>query len=126
MPRIDAEVTVHKLYISLGARPVKQRKGQFAPERREVIREEVGKLIKVGFIREVQYPNWLVNVVFVKKASEKWRVCFDFTDLNNECPKDIYPLLRIDNLMESKSGHKLYSFLDAFSRYHQILMAKED
>ncbi|XP_022888963.1 uncharacterized protein LOC111404382 [Olea europaea var. sylvestris] len=88
--------------------------------------EEVGKLLKVGFIREVQYPDWLANVVLVKKPSGKWRVYIGFINLNKACPKDSYPLPMIDNLVDSTSGHKLYSFLDAFSGYHQILMAKED
>ncbi|XP_022897720.1 uncharacterized protein LOC111411417 [Olea europaea var. sylvestris] len=76
--------------------------------------------------RPVQYPDWLANVVLVKKANGKWRVYTNFTDLNKACPKDSYSLLRIDNLVDSTSGHKLYNFLDAFSGYHQILMAEED
>ncbi|XP_022851528.1 uncharacterized protein LOC111373252 [Olea europaea var. sylvestris] len=126
MPGIDLEVAVHRLNVNPGAKPVKQRKRQFAPERREVIREEIAKLLNAQFIREVQYPDWLANVVLVKKANGKWRVCIDFTDLNKACPKDSYPLPRIDSLVDSTSDHKLYSSLDAFSRYHQIPMATED
>jgi ribonuclease HI len=126
MPGIDPEVAVHRLNVTPGARPVKQRRRQFAPERREAIREEIAKLVKANFIREVHYPDWLANVVLVKKANGKWRVCIDFTDLNKACPKDSYPLPRIDSLVDSTSGHKLYSFLDAFSGYHQILMSEDD
>lgn len=71
-------------------------------------------------------PNWLANVAFVKTANRKWWVYIDFTDLNQACPKDRYPLPWIDNLVDSTSGHKLYNFLDTFSEYHQIFMAKED
>lgn len=126
MSGIDPKIAVHRLNINPGARLVKQWKRQFTPERREVIREEINKLVGAQFIREVQYPDWLANVVLVKKANGKWRVCIDFTDLNKACPKDSYPLPRIDNLVDSTSGHKLYSFLDSFSGYHQILMAEED
>ncbi|XP_022872734.1 uncharacterized protein LOC111391716 [Olea europaea var. sylvestris] len=126
MPGIDPEVVVHMLNTKPRTHPVKQRKRQFAPERRQVINEEINKLIKAQFIREVNYPDWLTNVVLVKKACGKWRVCIDFTDLNKGCPKDSYPLPRIDDLVDSTSGHKLYSFLDAFSGYHQILMTEED
>ncbi|XP_022851304.1 uncharacterized protein LOC111373062 [Olea europaea var. sylvestris] len=126
MPGIDPEVAVHRLNVNPGAKPVKQRKRQFAPERREVIQEEIAKLLNAQFILEVQYPDWLANVVLVKKANGKWRVCIDFTDLNKACSKDSYPLPRIDSLVDSTSGHKLYSFLDAFSGYHQIPMAAED
>ena len=55
--------------------------------------EEVRKLQDAGFIRKVYYPDWLANVVMVKKANRKWRMCVDFTDLNKACPKDSYPLL---------------------------------
>ena len=72
------------------------------------------------------YPDWLANVVMVKKANGKWRMCVDFTDLNKACPKDSYPLPRIDQLVDSTAGHKLLSFMDAFSRYNQIRMDEVD
>ena len=50
----------------------------------------------------------------------------DFTDLNKSCPKDSFPLPRIDQLMDSIAGHKLLMFMDAFSGYNQIRMAEED
>ena len=86
----------------------------FAPERDNAIKEEVQKLITVQFIREVYYLDWLANVVMVKKANGKWRMCIDFTDLNKACPKDSYPLPRIDQLVDSTAGHQLLSFMDAF------------
>ena len=57
-----------------------------------------------------------------KKANGKWRMCVDFTDLNKACPKDSYPLPRIDQLVDTIMGHKLLSFMDAFSGYNQIRM----
>ena len=50
----------------------------------------------------------------------------NFTDLNKACPKDSFPLLRIDLLVDSTAGHKLLTFMDAFSRYNQIKMVEED
>ena len=88
--------------------------------------DEVNKLLAANFIREVHYPEWLANVVMVKKANGKWRMCVDFTDLNQACPKDSFPLPRIDQLVDSTVGHKLLTFMDAFSRYNQIPMAEED
>jgi len=58
--------------------------------------DEDNKLLAAKFIREVYYPEWLANVVMVKKANGKWRICVDFTDLNQACPKDSFPLPRID------------------------------
>ena len=88
--------------------------------------EEVEKLLAAGFIREVYYPKWLANVVMVKKSNGKWKMCVDFTDLNNACTKDSFPLPRIDQLVDSTAGHELLTFVDAFSGYNQILMKKED
>ena len=53
-------------------------------------------------------------------------MCVDFTDLNKACLKDSFPLPRIDQLVDSIVGHKLLTFMDAFSGYNQIRMAKED
>ena len=80
--------------------------------------EKVEKLLTAGFIREVYYPKWLANVVMVKKFNGKWRTCVDFTDLNNACPKDSFPLPRIDQLVDSTVGHELLTFMDAFSSYN--------
>ena len=80
--------------------------------------EKVEKLLATRFIWEVYYPKWLANVVMVKKSNEKWRMCVDFTDLNNACPKDSFPLLRIDHLVDSTAGHELLTFMDAFSGYN--------
>ena len=79
-----------------------------------------------GFIREVYYPDWLANVVMVKKANGKWRMCVDFTDLNKACPKDSFPLPQINQLVDSTTGHKLLTFMDAFSSYNQIMMDEGD
>ena len=88
--------------------------------------EEVEKLLEASFIKEVFYPDCLVNVVMVKKSNGKWRMCIDFIDLNKACPKDSFTLQRIDQLVDSIVGHKLLCFMDTFSRYNQILMDKED
>ena len=84
------------------------------------------KLKRAGAIKEVFYPKWLANIVVVKKKSGKWRVCVNFTDLNKACPKDPFPMPRIDQLVDATAGHPRMSFLDAFQGYHQIPLALED
>ena len=91
-----------------------------------VIQEEMEKLLEAGLIREVEYPEWLANVVVVPKKGGKWRVCVGYTNLNDACPKDSFPLPRINQIVDATFGHEMLSFLDAFSGYHQILMALED
>ena len=78
------------------------------------------------FIQEVYYSNRLANMVVVNKFNGKWRICVDFTNLNKACLKDSHPLPRIDQLMDLTVGHKLLSFMDAFSSYNQIRMDEVD
>ena len=72
MPVIDPSVIVHRLNVNLTSSPIRQKKRVFAQERDKVIVEEVRKLLEVGLIREVYYPDWLANVIMVKKANGKW------------------------------------------------------
>ena len=120
MHGIPKEVMCHKLDIQPGHKPVKQKLRHQGKERIEAAKAEVQKLLKANFIRECQYSNWLSNVVLVKKPNGKWRMCVDFTDLNKACPKDDYPLPKIDRLVDSTAGHALLSFMDANAGYHQI------
>ena len=126
MPGIDPSIMVHRLNVSPSFPPIRQNKRVFAPERDQAIAKEVCKLQEASFIREVYYPDWLANVVMVKKASGKWTMCVDFTDLNKACPKDSYPLPRVDVLVDSMARHQLLSFMDAFSGYNQIQMHEGD
>jgi len=114
------------LNVDSSHQPVKQRRRSFAPERNQAIVEEVQKLLQAGFIREVDYPEWLAKVVLVKKSKEKWRMWVNFTDLNKAYPKDSFPLPRMDLLVDSTSRHETFSFMDAFSGYNQIHMDESD
>ena len=123
---IDPTVITHKLNVSPSFKPIKQKRRSFPPERQKAINEEVGKLLQERAIREVEYPEWLANVVFVKKANEKWRLCIDFTDVNRACPKDSFPLPRIDLIVDATASHELLTFMDAFFNYNQINMDPDD
>ena len=126
MGGIDPTVITHKLHTNPSFKPVKQKRRSFTPERQKAINEEVGKLLQAGAIREVEYPEWLANVVLVKTVNGKWRLCIDFTDINKACPKDSFPLPRIDLIVDATAGHELLSFMDAFFGYNQISMDTDD
>lgn len=126
MPGIDPEFMLHRLNVNEDVRPVKQKKQNFSSEKNAAIKEEVDKLLAANFIEPCDYPEWLANVVMVKKANGSWRMCVDFTDLNKACPKDCYPLPKIHQLVDSTSGHALLSFMDAFFGYHQIRLLETD
>ena len=116
----------HKLNVVPSARPVRQRVRRFHPNHHQIIQAEVDNLLDAGFIRDIKYPEWLANVVVVPKKDGKWRVCIYYTDLNDACPKDSFPLPHINKTIDASSGHRMLSFLDAFSGYHQIPMYLPD
>ena len=68
----------------------------------------------------------MANVVLIKKANGKWQLCIDFTNVNQACPKDSFPLPQIDLIVDATAGHELLSFMDAFSGYNQIRMDPSD
>jgi hypothetical protein len=88
---------------------------------------KLARLVTAGFIREVLHPEWLTNPVLVlKKNKVDWRMCVDYTDLNKHCLKDPFELPRIDQVVDSTTECSMLSFLDFYSGYHQISLAKED
>ncbi|RDX68883.1 Retrovirus-related Pol polyprotein from transposon 17.6, partial [Mucuna pruriens] len=118
MPSIDLSFMCHRLSIAPRAKPVVQKKQKQGEEKRRAAKEETSKLLVVGFIKEVQYLTWLANVVMMKKASGKWQMCTDYTNLNKACPKDPYPLPNIDRLVDGASGFALLSFMDVPAYQH--------
>ena len=125
-PGVDPEFICHHLNVNPLVTPKKQLPRRPSKEHAKAVREEVAKLKQAGAIKEVFYPEWLANTVVVKKKSGKWRVCIDFTDLNKACPKDPFPMPKIDQLIDATVGYPQMSFLDAFQGYHQIPLALDD
>ena len=126
MPKIHPPVGSHRLNVIPSSRPIRQKVRRFHPDRQKIIQSEVDKLLTSGFIRKEEYLNWMVNVVVVPKNGEKWRVCVDYTNLNDVFPKDSFSLPRIDEIVDSTVRHEILSFIDAFFGYHQIPMFQPD
>ncbi|KAL0298907.1 UNVERIFIED_CONTAM: hypothetical protein Sradi_6550500 [Sesamum radiatum] len=122
----DPKVAVHHLSVKKGARLVKQGQCRFRPELIPLIEGEMNKLIAVGFIREVKYPMWISSIVPVRKKNWQIRVCVDFRDLNNSCPKDDFPLPIVELTIDSTTSHEALSFMDGSSGYNQLCMAPAD
>jgi hypothetical protein len=107
------------------AKLIRQKLCCFTPDKRESIRDELALLVSTGFIREVLHLEWLANPILVlKKNKVHWHMCIDYTDLNKHCPKDPFGLPRIDQVVDSTVGCNIFSFLDCYSGYHQISLAK--
>ena len=125
-PGIDPDFICHHLNVNPSIIPKKQQPRHSSKDHYEAVKEEITKLKRVGAIKGVFYPEWLANTVVVKKKNGKWRLCVDFTDLNKTCPKDPFPLPRIDQLVDVTVDHPRMSFLDAFQGYHQIPLAHDN
>ena len=80
------------------------------------VKQEVNKLIDVGFIRELKCPTWIENIVPVKKKNVQLRVCVDFQDLNDACPKDDFPLPVTELMIDATIIHKAFSIMDCTAR----------
>ncbi|GJS20987.1 reverse transcriptase domain-containing protein [Tanacetum coccineum] len=96
MTGVPRHLAKHHLNVREGCSLVRQKKRSQAPERNKAMQEEVGKLIDAGIMKEVHYHSWFSNPVMVKKHDNSWQMCVDFKDLNKACPKDGYPLPKID------------------------------
>jgi hypothetical protein len=119
---VSRSIIEHSLGIDPSLRPKKQRLRKMSDEKIEATKAEVHRLLEAKFIEPIAYHTWLANVVMVQKKSGKWRMCIDFTNLNKACPKDNFPLPRIDKIVDSAAGCEVMSLLDCFSGYHQIYM----
>ncbi|XP_052172223.1 uncharacterized protein LOC127788152 [Diospyros lotus] len=116
---ISISETDEERHLKLGKNLAPERR-PITPEHYTALKEEVDKLLANKLIKDAHYPVW------VKKKNGKWRICVDFTDLNKACPKDNFPLLRIDQLMDATASHQHLSFIDVYSGYNQIPMNPTD
>ncbi|XP_070046401.1 uncharacterized protein [Nicotiana tomentosiformis] len=123
---LDPKLAVHYLAAKNGARPIKRAQRCFRPDLVPLIETEVNKLIEAGFIREVKYPTWVSSIIPVRKKNGQIRVCVDFRDLNNACPKDKFPLPILELMIDATTGYEAMSFMDSSSGYNQIRMAPKD
>ena len=97
MPGVPRELAEHALNVLPNARPVKQSIRRFSEPNRKAIGEEVNRLLAADFIKEIKESTWVANLVLVpKKDTNILCMCVDYTSLNKNCPKDHFPLPRID------------------------------
>jgi hypothetical protein len=120
MPGVSWEVVENTLNIKPGSRLIKQGMRRFNQGKRRAMGKELSRLLATGFIKEVQHLDWIANPILVPKRNGKWWMCVDYTSLNKACPKDPFPLPRIDHVIDLTTRCELLSFLDAYSGYHRI------
>jgi len=126
MKGISPELCTHHIYIKEGARPVCQPQRRMNPNLREIVKEELQKLLNAGFIYPISNSEWVSPLVIVPKKNGKWRVCVDYRALNKATQKDHFHLPFINHVLDSLSLKKLFFFLDGSSGYNQIRIAPQD
>src|SRR4051812_10507842 len=127
MPGVPMEFAEHALNVFPDAKPVRQSIRRLSEPWAEAVGFEVNRLLDADFIPEIKESEWLANTVLVpKKDTDILRMCVDFTLLNKHCPKDHFPLPRIDQIIDSTVGCEKLSFLDSSSGYNQIRLKVED
>jgi hypothetical protein len=119
---VPRELTEHRLCVDPKMKPVKEHLCHSSEEKCKAIGEEITRLLAAEFIQEIYHSEWFANVVMVPKKNNSLRMCIDFKHINRACPKDHFPLPRIDQIVDSTTGCERLSFLDAYSGYHQIRM----
>jgi hypothetical protein len=123
---VHRSVIEHALNTDPKIKPKLQRQRPMSGDRVKSAEAEVQKLLDTRIIREVWYPVWVANVVMVPKKNGNMRMCIDLTELNKACPKDPYPLPRIDVIIDQVAGCDMLTLLDCFSGYHHVWMRRED
>ena len=126
MKGLDPAFCQHQINLHKDAKPVQQRRYRLNPNYAIKVKEEIDKLLKVGFIRPVKKSTWLSPIVVVPKKNGKIRVCVDYRKLNAATITDAFPLPFTDGILDAVAGHEIYSFLDGFSGYNQVRMNPED
>ena len=123
---LERSIVEHKLPIKPGYKPVKQQPRRMTLEATIKVKEEIKRLLKVGFIRIARYVEWLSNIVPIIKKNGKLRVCIDYRNLNSATPKDECHIPVVDLLVDRSAGHSIMSMMDGHSGYNHICISKED
>eukprot|EP00253_Pinus_taeda_P002632 PITA_02632 len=126
MKGIDPKTCIHHIYIEENSRPIRQLQRRMNPNLREIVKEELQKLLNVNFIYPILDSQWVSPLVIVPKKNGKWRVFIDYRELNKATLKDHFPLPFIDQVLVALAGKEYFSFLDGFSGCNQIQVAPED
>jgi hypothetical protein len=118
--------TVVKHTIDTGdARPVKLPPRRLPLAQRDVVKQEVDKMLNDGIIEPSSSP-WASPVVLVKKKDNSVRFCIDFRRVNAMTRKDAYPLPRIQDSLDALSGAEWFSTIDLASSFWQVGMDEKD
>ncbi len=119
------ELVQHKIELDTSIPLAHQIRYKLNPNYATVVKQDIDKLLAAKFIQLVEEVTWLSPIVVIPKKNGKLKICVDFKKLNKATKKDPYPLPFSDEELNIVAGYEAYSFLDGYSRYHQIFIALE-
>jgi hypothetical protein len=108
------------------ARPVKQRPYRLNPKYKEKVKIELVRMLEAGIIEPAEELEWISPMVVQDKKIGEIKICVYLRKLNDDCVHDPFPTPFTDEVLHNVGGKEVYSFIDGFSGYHQIWIAKED
>ena len=120
----SAKYVEHEITLDVGTLPIKQRQYRVPIAQQEIVKKQVSEMLEDGVIRPSQSP-WSSPVLLAKKKSGDWRFCIDFRKINAVTKRDVYPLPRIDDLLDMIKGSTYFSSIDLASGYWQVPMKEE-
>jgi hypothetical protein len=126
MKGIHPSICTHHIYIKEDCKHVRQPQRRMNPAMKDIVKQELQKLLDVGFIYLILDSEWVSPLVIVPKKNGKWRIYVDYRELNKATRKDHFPLPFIDQVLNVLVGKQYFSFLYGFSGYNQIHIIPED
>ena len=127
MKGIHLDTCTHNIYTQREVTHVRQPQRRMNLALKDIVKEEIQKLLNVRFIYPISYSKWVSPLVVVpEKVTGKQIICVDFRELNKATLKDYFPLPFIDQVLDTLSGNKYFSFLDGYNGYNQILIVPKD
>ena len=126
MNTYDTRIIQHVIPIKVGVKPFQQPLRKMHPKIEPLIQNELKKLLDAKIIFGVRQLDWVANLVLVRKKSSEIRLHIDFRNLNRASDKDNYPIPLMEQILHMVSSNELFSLLDGFSGYNQVLVAKQD
>ncbi len=126
MKGVHPSVCSHHIYIKEGFKPVRKPQRRMNLALKDIVKEELQKMLDVGFIYPISNSEWVSPLVLVPKKNGKWRICVDYKEFKKATKKDNFPLPFIHQVLDGLARKKLFSFLDGFNGYNQNQICPED
>jgi hypothetical protein len=126
MKGIKGTIGEMRIPLKPDARLVKHRPYKLNPKYKEKVKIELDRMLEAGIIEPVEESEWISPMVVQDKKIREIRICVDLRKLNDACLHDPFPTPFTDEVLDNVGGREVYSFIDGFSGYHQIQIAKED